>query len=274
MTSALVKKRVEQDKLTRAYRVANARALTEIREQFPAVAAFADWLATDPSPDDRGRAIRLISETLNPIDGISDPLWDEPETTFRALLRLTVHTRPTVTPAAHNRSVSMLDINIKISEPGDVVKVRELFAAFGAQFAAASASASVMTPEIAGTIAKLATEPQPEAKAQPEALAPTEAPTQPATRGRGRPRKDAQVETKEPAPEVKAEPEAAPAEQAAPEAPADITPEAAREACRAFAQKHGPMALKAVWAELGVSTFSDVPADRYPALVERLAKGV
>lgn len=126
----------ERDRVHKAYKAVTAKILAENRERLPAAAAFADWLATDPSPDERHAAVMMMCNVLIAVDGMADPLPDEPPSTFHELrtATLTKHPKQIQNTTATKDNAAMLTINI--ASPEDAARLPALLASIMAQFGA------------------------------------------------------------------------------------------------------------------------------------------
>lgn len=131
----------ERDKVHKAYKAVTAQLLAENRQRLPAAAAFADWLATDPGPDDRHAAVMMMCNVLIEVDGMADPMLDEPPSTFQELRTATLSKRPkqiqntTATPTPRDTAV----ITLNIATPDDAARLPALLASLLAQFGASAA---------------------------------------------------------------------------------------------------------------------------------------
>jgi hypothetical protein len=128
----------ERDKVNKAYKAVTAQLLAENRAKLPAAAAFADWLATNPSPDDRHAAVMMINNTLIAVDGMEDPipedLHDLPPSTFHQLRAATLAKKTTSTQPKQKDDAAMITINIASHE--DAARLPALLAAVMSQFGA------------------------------------------------------------------------------------------------------------------------------------------
>lgn len=120
----------ERDRVHKAYKAVTAKLLSENRERLPAAAAFADWLATDPNPDDRHAAVMMMCHVLIEVDGMADPLPDEPPSTFQELRIATLTKPPKQTQTPKDSAV----ITLNIATPDDIARLPALLAALMAQF--------------------------------------------------------------------------------------------------------------------------------------------
>ncbi|WP_207479523.1 hypothetical protein [Arenibaculum pallidiluteum] len=178
MSEAKAKRLGEKDKLSLHYRAAKKEDMARIREALPAAAAFADWLRGNPGADERADALHVIGEALIAVDGIADPLPDEPDSTWIAVRRLS-STRP-VAAGRSEEGASVIELNIKIADPADVGKLPAIFAALGALSGAATAPVALAVGSDAGGV-RLVGENGPEVEET--------------RRRRGRPAKAEQAET-------------------------------------------------------------------------------
>jgi hypothetical protein len=130
----------ERDRVHKHYRAVTAKRHLEIRDRIPAAAAFADWLATNPNSDDRADAVTLLQVPLLELDGMADPLWDEPPSTYQALRDATLYNKPTkstsANPTTKKDTRTMITISINIADPSDAARIPALLASL-AQFGAA-----------------------------------------------------------------------------------------------------------------------------------------
>lgn len=287
----------ERDKVNRAYKAVTAQLLAENRARLPAAAAFADWLATNPGPDDRHAAVMMINNTLIAVDGMEDPIPEDlhalPPSTFHqlraaTLAKKTTPTQPfqstppmrgdtpeTLTQPPQKDDAAMITINIANHE--DAARLPALLAAVMSQFGASIPSCAPAEPY--EHVAKWATAPQAEVAA-PAA--------EPAKRTRkAKAEVEAPVVEAQPEPEapVVAEPEPVieevaadepVVEEVAAEEPAEpaktYTDKDVLAALQAFARTPGGVPkIKEILAGFGATNLASIKVEDYAAVIDAVA---
>lgn len=275
----------ERDRVHKAYKAVTAQLLAENRERLPAAAAFADWLATNPGPDDRHAAVMMINNTLIAVDGMEDPIPEDlhaiPPGTFHqlrvaTLTKKTTQTAPTAQPTKKDEA-AMLTINI--SSAADAERLPALLAAVMAQFGAGIPSCSpaevkkdVFAPVFADTAVAQVIEPVAEEKKRTrKAKVEVEAPA-PVVEVQPEPVVEAVAEP-EPVVEapVVAEPEPV-VEEVAAEPAKTYTDKDVLAALQAFARTPGGVPkIKEILAGFGATNLNTIKPEDYAAVIEAVA---
>jgi hypothetical protein len=276
----------ERDRVHKHYRAVTAKRHLEIRDRIPAAAAFADWLATNPNSDDRADAVTLLQVPLLELDGMADPLWDEPPSTYQALRDATLYNKPAKsTNSAKKEPRTMITISINIADPSDAARIPALLASL-AQFGAAVpvtpvaltpvpqvvATNQVVVATEAAAIAIQATEsakrPGRRAKAEIEAAA------APVVEAQPEPVAEPVVEA--PVVEVQPEPEPVVEVQPVVEEPAvpakEYKADDVLEALKAFARTPGGVPkIKEILAQFDATNLATIKPADYAAVIAALA---
>lgn len=272
----------ERDKVHKAYKAVTAQLLAENRERLPAAAAFADWLATNPGPDDRHAAVMMINNTLIAVDGMEDPIPDDlhaiPQSTFHQLRVATLTKKTTQIQPAKKEEAAMLTINIATAE--DAARLPALLAAVMSQFGASIPTCSpvevkrdVFAPVFADTaVAAPAAEPAAEpAKRTRKTKVEVEAPA-PVAEVQPEPVVEAVAEP-EPVVEapVVAEPEPV-IEEVAAEPAKSYTDKDVLAALQAFARTPGGVPkIKEILAGFGATHLNTIKPEDYAAVIAAVA---
>jgi hypothetical protein len=262
----------ERDKVNKAYKAVTAQLLAENRIRLPAAAAFADWLATNPNPDDRHAAVMMINNTLIAVDGMEDPipedLHDLPPSTFHQLRAATLAKKTTTPQPTKKDNAAMITINIANHE--DAARLPALLAAVMSQFGPSCSPAPLSQAASSAVVNQIA--------AQADAAATAVLAAEPAKRTRKtKAEVEAPVVEAQPEPEapVVAEPEPV-VEEAAVAEPAEpaktYTDKDVLAALQAFARTPGGVPkIKEILAGFGAANLATIKPEDYAAVIAAVA---